>query len=261
MSDAKLLPGKFVWFELISSDARRAQAFYAEVLGWKIRGFPMGEGSYDMIFTGDSLDTMIGGFGAPPCDGEPSRCISYVSVDDVDAAARATTAAGGTVVVAPFDLPEVARCARILDPQGAELCLFKRLHGDPPDVSANVPGRIFWNELHTPDPSSALAFYGSVVGFTHQAMGNDPKDLYYILSRDGVPRAGVTSHLPAGTPPHWLPYVEVDNADATLARARKHGASIRVDAMDIPGIGRFGVLADPTGAVLAVMTSFETGKK
>lgn len=63
----------------------------------------------------------------------------------------------------------------------------------------------------------------------------------------------MTSHLQAGVRPHWLPYVAVDDADATIARARKLGATIPMDPEDIPGVGRFGVLQDPTGAVLAIM--------
>jgi hypothetical protein len=48
-------------------------------------------------------------------------------------------------------------------------------------------------------------------------------------------------------------YVAVDDVDATITRARKLGARIPVGPEDIPGIGRFGVLEDPTGAVLAIM--------
>ncbi len=80
-----------------------------------------------------------------------------------------------------------------------------------------------------------------------------PGGTYHILSQRGVDRGGVTSFLPAGVPPHWLPYVFVENPDAAIARARKLGATIQVGAEDIPGVGRFGVLQDPTGAVLAVM--------
>jgi uncharacterized protein len=40
MSERKLLPGKFVWFELVTTDARKAQAFYADVLGWKAVPYP-----------------------------------------------------------------------------------------------------------------------------------------------------------------------------------------------------------------------------
>jgi predicted enzyme related to lactoylglutathione lyase len=66
------------------------------------------------------------------------------------------------------------------------------------------------------------------------------------------------SHAPAwatglGVPPHWLPYVAVDDADATIARARQLRATVPLGPEDIPGVGRFGALEDPTGAVLAII--------
>src|SRR4029077_4795266 len=87
MSDRRLLPGKFVWFELVSRDAKKAQAFYSEVFGWKAVPFPMGAFTYEMIYAGDTADTMIGGYALPKNDRQPSHWISYVSVEDVDAAA------------------------------------------------------------------------------------------------------------------------------------------------------------------------------
>jgi uncharacterized protein len=252
MSDRKLLPGKFVWFELVSRDAKQAQAFYAEVLGWKTVPFPMGNFTYEMIYAGDTADTMIGGYAPPRDDRQPSRWISYVSVEDVDATAKAATANGGKVVEAPHDAPGVGRMARIADPQGAELSLIKSATGDKADGPAPA-GYFFWNELHTTDPTSAVAFYDKVVGFTHRSMDMGPGGAYHILARDGVDRGGATHHLAPGASPHWLPYVAVDDVDATIARARKNGAKIPMNAEDIPGIGRFGILQDPTGAILAVM--------
>ena len=67
-----------------------------------------------------------------------------------------------------------------------------------------------------PDPAGAVQFYGQVVGFTHRAIDMGPAGTYYLLSKGGVDRAGVTSHLVPGVPPHWLPYVEVDDADAVV---------------------------------------------
>jgi uncharacterized protein len=252
MSDRKQLPGKFVWFEHVSRDAKKAQTFYGEVFGWKVQPFPVDGSTYEMIFAGDTPDTMIGDFAKPESDREPSHWTSYVSVEDVDAAAKAAIANGGKVIVAPFDAPGVGRRARIADPQGAELWLIKRANGDPADAPA-VPGRPFWNELHTTDPAKALSFYEKVVGFSHRPMDMGPAGIYHVLSRGGVDRGGVTGHLPSGVPPHWLPYVAVDDTDATIARARKLGAKIPMPAEDIPGVGRFGVLEDPTGAVLAIM--------
>ena len=163
MSNRKPLPGKFVWFEHVSKDANKAQAFYGEVLGWKTQAFPMGASTYQMIGTGDSPDTMIGGYATPKNDAR-AHWISYCSVEDVDAAAKAATANGGKVVDPPYDATGVGRMARIADPQGAEICLFKNADGDAPDAQATA-GRFFWNELHTTKPEQALAFYEKVLGF------------------------------------------------------------------------------------------------
>ena len=253
MADRKQLPGKFVWFELVSKDAKKAQAFYGEVLGWKVQPFPMGSSTYDMIYAGD---TMIGGYAHPKSDLQPAHWISYVSVEDVDATVKAATANGGKVVEAPYDIPTVGRTARIADPQGAELCPFKSLEGDPADALPPRGGWC-WNELHTNDPAKALAFYEKVLGFSHRTLSG-PGGTYHILSRGGVDRGGVTDQ--GGERPHWLPYVAVDDADATIARARKLGGTICFGPEDIPNVGRFGVLQDPTGAALAVLKPFPMQK-
>ncbi len=256
MSDRKQLPGKFVWFEHVSSDAKKAQAFYGEVFAWRTVPYPMGTYSYDMIYVGE---TMIGGYAAP-ARGQRPHWISYVSVEDVDAAAKAAAANGGTIVDAPFDTPGVGRRARIADPQGAEVSLFKSANGDPAD-EIGPPGGWCWNELHTSDAAAALSFYEKVVGFAHRSVDMGPAGTYHIVSRAGVDRGGATSHLPAGTPPHWLPYVYVADTDATIARAREHGATIPMNPEDIPGVGRLGVLQDPLGAVIAVLKPMPIEKK
>jgi hypothetical protein len=178
----------------------------------------------------------------------------------VDATTKAAAAEGGKVVEPPSDIPEVGRRARIADPLGAELCLFRGVKGDPPDPGmahggfpSTTAGHWLWNELHTTDPARALAFYEKVLGFSHRAMDMGRGRVYHIISKSGVDRGGVTGDLPRGVAPHWLPYVAVDDADATLTRAKKLGGRIHVDPEDIPGVGRFGVVEDPTGATLAVM--------
>lgn len=97
----------------------------------------------------------------------------------------------------------------------------------------------------------ALSFYEKVVGFSHRSVDMGGDGTYHILSEGGVDRGGVTSES-AGQP-YWLPYVAVDEVDATAVRAKKHGARFPTPPVDIPGIGRFAVPEDPTGALLAVM--------
>src|SRR5258706_2077005 len=123
MSDRKQLPGKFVWFELASSDPKKAQTFYGAVLGWKAVDFPFGGTTYEMIFAGETPDTMVGGYVPARGDGGRSRWIANVSVEDVDAAAAAAVANGGKGLEPPHDLPGVGRAATNADPDGAELAL------------------------------------------------------------------------------------------------------------------------------------------
>src|SRR5262245_62068425 len=94
--DRKPRPGKFVWFEHLSNDAKKAQAFYGEVLGWKVMRW--GETPYEMILAGDAIETMIGGYDVPKGDRSIARWLSYVSVEDVDDAAKAVARNGGTVL-------------------------------------------------------------------------------------------------------------------------------------------------------------------
>ncbi len=245
-----LIPGKFVWFELVSRDPKKAQAFYGEVLGWKVQAFPMGDFTYEMIETPTGT---VGGYAPPRSDRAPSHWISYVSVADVDASLQAAVAAGGKVIEPAFDVPNVGRMARIADPTGAELCLYRSASGtDEADQPASQ-GRFFWNELLTTDTKTAVGFYTRLLGYEHKEMEMGPAGTYHVLEKDGVPRAGAMKLRDAGVAPSWLPYVAVDDCDAAVARAQRHGGKVLVPAEEIPGVGRFAVLADPTGATIAVI--------
>ncbi len=189
LSTRKLRPGKFVWFEHVSRDARRAQKFFAELFDWRV--VPWSDPAYEMIATGDTKDSMIGGYDAPKSDRQSPHWISYVSVEDVDAAAKAASKNGGRVVEPPYDLPGVGRAARIADPQGAEVSLFKNDAGDPDDPlgsEAPSPGRFFWNELHTTHPEDAVSFYEKVLGFTHKTLSRSGRRLPHTVQRGSGPR-------------------------------------------------------------------------
>jgi predicted enzyme related to lactoylglutathione lyase len=243
------LPGKFVWFELVSKDAKKAQAFYGEALGWKVEAFPMGDFTYEMV---KAPSGTVGGYAPPKSDRAPSHWISYVSVADVDQTAKAAVAAGGKLVDAPFDVPGVGRMARIADPQGAELCLYRSADGDAADVAEAPAGTFCWNELHTSDPKKALAFYEQVFGYSHKDVDMGPAGTYHVLEKDGQMRGGVMT-AEQGVPPMWLPYVAVSDTDQVAARAKKLGGKVHVEPADIPNVGRFAILGDPTGATIAVL--------
>lgn len=115
-------------------------------------------------------------------------------------------------------------------------------------------GRFAWYELLTSDPKGAIAFYTEVLGWkTELFAGSD----YTMWVADQGPLGGVTQ-LPAqavqmGASPYWQANVEVENLDAALALVTKLGGRI-IHSEDVPSIGRFAVIADPQGAVLALFT-------
>ena len=77
---------------------------------------------------------------------------------------------------------------------------------------------------------------------------------YRLFPVNDVPVAGAMELLPdmrdRGVPPHWSGYVAVDDVDAATARVARLGGAVRLEPTDIPGVGRFSVIADPHGVVI-----------
>jgi uncharacterized protein len=61
--------------------------------------------------------------------------------------------------------------------------------------------------------------------------------------------------MPPQVPPHWLVYFAVKSTDEAADRVKELGGSVNMAPMDIPGMGRFAVVADPQGAVFAVFSA------
>jgi predicted enzyme related to lactoylglutathione lyase len=55
-------------------------------------------------------------------------------------------------------------------------------------------------------------------------------------------------------PSHWMSYVAVTDVDATAQRVEELGGKICVPPTDIPKVGRFCVITDPTGATISLIT-------
>lgn len=241
--------GRFVWFELLTPEVDAAKAFYTETLNWKIEPYKM-EGSdfeYPVIKVGE---TGIGGFMKPPMAGVPTHWLSYLAVDDVDAAAKLFVKKGGRTLADAMDIPTIGRIQPVQDPQGAVLALFKPAYDAPHD--AKGPGAVHWCELWSTDPAKAAKFYADVFGLETEAM-TTPNGTYHLLEKDGQHVGGIGDAQAQGVPTGWLQYIEVSDPDATVARAKQNGATPLSPVMEVPGIGRFAQLRDPVGGVFAVI--------
>ena len=248
------LPGKFVWFEHVSSDPAKARAFYEGLFGWTTQPMPMGDQSYDII---TNAGTGIGGYRkAEP--GQHAHWASYLSVPDVDKAFQAAQKAGATSVAEPVDFGPVGRGAVVTDPTGAQLSLWKGAGDDPADVDRTPVGGWCWNELHSKDAKAAVAFYTTTFGLSQDAMDMGAMGTYTIL-KDGAGqmRGGIMQQEPGvQAPSSWLPYIEVADCDAATSKAMALGAMQTIaPPMDVEMIGRFSIIMDPMGAPIGLIKS------
>lgn len=126
-----------------------------------------------------------------------------------------------------------------------------------------MPGsRFVWYELMTDDVPAAQAFYRRVVGWTAEpAPQAEPR--YLIMSAPTGPVAGIMA-MPdevraAGGRTGWLGYVGIADADAAASAVERAGGKVHRAPADIPGVGRFAVVADPQGAVFVVFSPAQAG--
>ncbi len=123
---------------------------------------------------------------------------------------------------------------------------------------AESNGAFVWYELMTTDQTAAQRFYGDVVGWTAKDAGM-PGMHYTLLETAGTQIAGIMDLMPgmieAGMRPSWVGYVSVPDVDQAADRLTRLGGRVYRQPTDIPGVGRFAVVADPQGAVFHLFKS------
>jgi predicted enzyme related to lactoylglutathione lyase len=75
---------------------------------------------------------------------------------------------------------------------------------------------------------------------------------YTMIDVGGGTGGGMQAKPMPEAPTGWMPYVQVDDVKATVAKATKAGAMALLPYQEIGEMGAIGVFADPTGAVLGV---------
>lgn len=250
-------PSRFVWYELMTTDAPAAQRFYSAVLGWQAADAGMPDMAYTLLSTDHG---MVGGLMALPTEavqagGRPGW-LGYVSVDDVDAATARARSAGATLCQGPQDIPGVGRFASITDPQGAPLVLFKGSSEEPAAPPPGAAGHIGWHELYADELAPALDFYATQLGWqATEAMDMGPMGVYQMFATEagGPPVGGMMKRPPEVPAPHWLYYVNVPGVDAAMARVIEHGGQVLMGPQEVPGGSWIAQCLDPQGAMFAIV--------
>jgi uncharacterized protein len=124
-------PGSLTWNELMTRDPEAAKTFYSAAFGIEPVAFPMASGSDYTVF--NVGDRGVAGLLPMPDDMPaevPSNWVTYFAVDDTDATTANATSLGATVMMAPFDIPDVGRIAILVGPHGETFAIIK--NAQPP---------------------------------------------------------------------------------------------------------------------------------
>lgn len=251
-------PGLFGWVDTFTSNPERATDFYTGLFGWEAydRTDQLGA-HYTQFFLEGQL--VAGLSPLPPemaAEGILPQWVSYVLVDDVDAACQASRAAGGQVMMAPMDVTDQGRLANIMDPSGGFLGVWQPYEHQGADVF-NVPGALTWNELQTRDLAAALPFYEQVFGWIW-VEGTVPG--YKVAQLPGKPGDDKTNagaedmppNVPEEIPAVWQVYFAVTDAVGAAEDALALGGKIFVPPRQTATSTVAGIL-DPNGGRFMVV--------
>ena len=204
----------------------------------------------------------IGSLPADPGAAPAAAWTTHVRVDRVDDAVARIERAGGSIVVAPFDVPPVGRAAVATDPAGAAFCVWEG-HAREGAQILNEPSAWAMSMLHTTDPEGAERFYGEVFGWRPEPFG-PPEAGIEILRLPGYVgrRAGTAGAARRGRrdgPERGRRLAGAALARRLLDRRRRRrsghtlasGGSVLVAPHDTPAF-RQAVLADPAGAAFSI---------
>jgi predicted enzyme related to lactoylglutathione lyase len=178
----------------------------------------------------------------------------YIAVENADAAADRAVQFGGQVLAPAFDVMDLGRMAVVQDPTGAAFCVWQARRQAGTGITG-VPGTLCWGDLNTRDQARARKFYADLFGWTLTDDTDDDPPSGYVHIQNGEefiggisPPAFVNPHVP----PHWMPYFQVVDCDASAAQAKQLGARIYMEPNTLEDAGRFAILADPQSASFAI---------
>lgn len=116
-------------------------------------------------------------------------------------------------------------------------------------------GSFCWSELASKNAEAAKNFYGELLGWTFKQ--GDVAGFVYSEIMAGEKPVGGIYQMGAeygDAPSHWMAYVAVDDVDASAKRVEELGGKVCVPPSEIPSVGRFCVITDPSGATISLIT-------
>ena len=114
-----------------------------------------------------------------------------------------------------------------------------------------MPNPFVHVELNSTDPAKAKNFYSSLFNWKLEDMPM-PEGTYTLIDVGGGTGGGMMKQMMPGATSAWMPYVDVEDLDGALKKAKSLGATVLKDKTEVPNMGWFGIINDPTGATIGL---------
>jgi uncharacterized protein len=240
--------GTPTWIDLGIPDLERALDFYNALFGWEYDIGPPEVMRYTTcLLEGRRVAAVMQN---PDPEATDFWWNVYFATDDCDVTAARITQAGGNLIQGPDDVMEHGRMAVARDPVGAQFGLWQgRAHSGCEVV--NEPGSLVRNDLVTPTPEPARAFYAAVFDYTLDRNEALPDmDFTFLRRPDGHEIGGIFGS-PEASSSMWGTAFEVTDADVAAERALAAGGTSS-PPNDFP-YGRLATITDPFGTEFSVV--------
>jgi predicted enzyme related to lactoylglutathione lyase len=239
--------GTPTWIDLGIPDLDRAMAFYGPLFDWDFEIGPAETGHYTTCLRRGLRAAAI--MPNPDPAAERFWWQVYFATSDCDATVKRAADAGGVIVAPSSDVMDQGRMALVRDPVGAQFGLWEgRLHTGCQVV--NEHGALLRNDLVTPDPEPARAFYAAVFDFTLDRNPLLPDwDFSFLRRPDGHEIGGITGDQ--GAPrSSWSTLFQVADVDEVVERAVAGGGGATTPKDFV--YGRVATVTDPFGTEFTV---------
>jgi predicted enzyme related to lactoylglutathione lyase len=252
-------PGTPSWTDVMTPDIAASKEFYGSLFGWSFDERDTGAPDMPYVMIQQDGKAVAGMMALTPemaAGGMPPVWSTYVTVTDVDASTAKVAGLGGTVLNGPMDVMDAGRMTVVSDPTGAVICLWQPKESIGAEL-VNEPVSMTWNELLTSDVAKVKPFYEGLFGWKAEdvEMAGGPTYTVWNLPGSEPGMGGAVKSPMEGMPSFWNVYFQVDDVDATVAKAKELGASVLAEPMDIPDVGRMAGLVDPQGAAFSILKS------
>jgi uncharacterized protein len=247
--------GRFVWYELVTTDVENAKAFYAEVVGWTAHDAAMPDLAYSLF---NIAGAPVSGLMSLPKEAQAAgvmpHWVGYIAADDVDATVELIGQLGGAILHPPMDVPGISRFAIVSDPQRASFALIKGVKpGRRQPADPGTTGIVGWHELLAANWEQAFVFYGKLFGWQKAGSHFGAMGSYQQFSAGGDTLGGMFTKSPTLPYPFWLYYFSIIDIERAARRVEAGGGEILYGPTEVPGGAWIVQCTDPQGAIFGLL--------